>query len=316
MPITWRPATWNDIEPCLAIQPTNRGDGFPDVKSALKAWKQLFDHPFFVSGVFESATPTNGHSLVGFGCGVLVTSGFADAEISNPRPDITSRIIASLDSGSSALASWNDVAQANAGAGVDIANLMVAWRDDILSPQERHDLQVAIATGFTEVVAGYRMRRILLETTTKPVTDFHRRSLEYQVVAEFPEIGRVIHLMTKESAAILPGSLGNVIFKAARPLLRLRESDQQLLLAALKGATDTELAAQLGLTPSAVKARWRSAFARIEEMMPDLVDNSEDHDGRGAQKRHRVLAYVRTHMEELRPYDWQAQGKAKSARSI
>jgi hypothetical protein len=38
--------------------------------------------------------------------------------------------------------------------------------------------------------------------------------------------------------------------------------------------------------------------------MPDLVRDVVNHEGRGTQKRHRVLDYVRSHPEELRPFDW------------
>lgn len=311
MPITWRPATWDDIEPSLAIQPNNRGDGLPDARLALASWKTFFHDPFFFSAVIESSPPIQGHRLIGLGAAVLVNSQFADAEVSNPQPDITSRIMASLHSARSALATWNEVAQANAHDGVNVVIVYVAWRDDILSPADRHAVEVSCPVSFADALAGFRIHRILVETTSKPVTDFHRRSVEYRIIAEFPDIERAIHLMTKESATVLPGSIGNIIFRFHEPILRLRDSDQQLLLAALKGATDTELALQLGMSSSAIKARWRSAFARIEEAMPDLIGDAEDRDGRGSQKRHRVLAYMRTHMEELRPYDWKVQAKRR-----
>jgi hypothetical protein len=108
----------------------------------------------------------------------------------------------------------------------------------------------------------------------------------------------------------MPGSVGNILFSVRKPALRLRDSDQQLLLAALRGATDQELASGLGFSLSAVKARWRSAIARVEETMPDLVCDAVSHEGRGAQKRHRVLAYVRSHPEELRPFDWATKNLA------
>jgi hypothetical protein len=116
--------------------------------------------------------------------------------------------------------------------------------------------------------------------------------------------------MTQESAQGMPGSVGNVLFSIREPTLRLRDSDQQLLIAALRGATDRELASGLGFTLSAVKARWRSAIARVEETMPDLVCDDVYHEGRGSQKRHRVLAYVRSHPEELRPFDWTTKNLA------
>ena len=108
--------------------------------------------------------------------------------------------------------------------------------------------------------------------------------------------------------------LGNVLFNFREPVIRLRQSDQQMLLAALRGATDAELATELGVTVSAVKARWRSTFASVAAAMPGLVRDESDNECRGSQKRHRVLAYVRTHPEELRPFDWKARGINGKAR--
>lgn len=113
----------------------------------------------------------------------------------------------------------------------------------------------------------------------------------------------------------LPGSVANPLFSTAKPVLRLRESDQELLLAALEGATDSELARQLGLTLSAIKARWRSIFEKAAKVMSELLEEDVREEIRGSQKRHRVLAYVRNHMEELRPYDWGTNETADGCRN-
>jgi hypothetical protein len=310
MSITWRPATWNDIEPGLSIQANNRCDALVGAKAGIAAWRHVCRDPFFRSAVLESIPTVGGHRLVGFGASVFVAHAFAEAELANPRPDIGSRIIASIHSGQSVLATRNEVAQANAGGGVEVVVLCGHWRDEILSPEERYTAQTLLASSFTEEHAGYRIRRIFHETACVPARDFLRRSVVYQAIAEFPELGRVIHLMTPESVKAVPASLGNVLFHFREPALRLRDSDQQLLLAALRGATDLELAAELGVTFSAVKARWRSTFARIAEAVQGLVSDAGGHEGRGTQKRHRVLAYVRSHPEELRPYDWKRKLRA------
>ena len=281
MPITWRPATWSDIEPSLSIQIKNRGDALVGVEAALDAWRHLVRDPFFASAVFEASPVIRGNRLVGFGASVLVSPAFANAEIGNPRPDINSRVIASIHSGESVLATRNEVARANAGEGVEVLVLYGNWRDQILSPAERQDMQTLLASSFTEWHAGYRVRRILHETADEPAREFLQRSVEFRAIAQFSERGRVIYLMTSESGRALPGSLGNVIFSFHEPVLRLRDSDQQLLLAALRGATDTELVTELGVKLSAVKARWRSTFARIAEAMPDMVSDVNDHEGRG-----------------------------------
>jgi len=164
-----------------------------------------------------------------------------------------------------------------------------------------------LPSSFTEWHAGYRIRRILQETCDKPTREFLERSVVYQAIAKFPDLERILYVMTGDSVKAVPGSLGNILFNFREPMLRLRDSDQEMLWAALKGATDLELSTDLGVTVSAVKARWRSTFMRIADAMPSLISDVGNRDCRGMQKRHRVLSYVRSHPEELRPYDWQTK---------
>lgn len=304
MSLTWRPATWSDLELGISIQPKLRGNSLVDVQAANKAWEHLFRSPYFASAILESSPPILGHRVVGFGASVFISAPFANDEIANPHPDINSRIIASVHLGRSVLAGKKDVARANAGDGVVAVVLCGVWRDELLGPAEKYEAKTLLVSSFVEYHAGYRFRAILTETADEPTREFIQHSIVYRTIAEFPQMGRVIHLMTNESVKAEPASMGHMLFKFREPTLRLRESDQELLLAALHGATDPELAAELGVTLSAVKARWRSTFARIEEVMPTLVQTPDTNGGRGAQKRHRVLAYVRSHPAELRPYDW------------
>jgi hypothetical protein len=304
MPITWRRPFWIDIQQNLSIQPKNRGDVLVGAVAAVLAWKHLFHEPSFGGIIVESNPPLQGHRVVGFGCAVFVSSDFADAEIANPRPDINSRVIASVHAGESILPTRDAVAHANATQGVDVVVLYASClRNEILTPSDKQDALAILASTFVECYAGYRFRRVICETADEQSRRNIEASVVYRTVAEFPEVGRTLHCMNRESVDALSSSLGNVLFRFSEPQLKLRESDQELLLAALGGATDTELANELGVTFAAVKARWRSTFSRIAERMPELVgDNDGQDDCRGKQKRHQVLAYVRSHPEELRPY--------------
>jgi len=174
-----------------------------------------------------------------------------------------------------------------------------------LSPSESAKVQMLLPSCYTELHAGFRIRRILWETACDHEERFARSSGVYRAIGEFPDLGRALNIMSSMTAAEVPGSLGNVMCSYTDPVLRLRESDQQLLLAAQNGATDWELTAKLGLSLAAVKARWRSTFARIALVRSDLVSGEDTGNNRGLQKRHGVLAYVRAHPEELRPYMWQ-----------
>jgi len=310
MPIVSRHTTWNDIEAALEIDLGVIGERLVDTRAAMAAWKHMFESPFFASETLQADPPIQGHSLVAFGASVMVLAEFMDDEIAHPRPDINSRIVASIHAGKSVLANKVKVARANAGGGVDVVVLCGIWRDGILSPSETLMVQNTLPSGFTERHVGYRIGRILQETTFPAGREFLDASVVYRAIGEFPELGRTIHLMNRESVQSMRASLGNKLFDYHEPVLRLRESDQQLLKAALGGQTDAKLATSIGLTFSAVKARWRSTFARVQEVMPDLVADPDDRDGRGAQKRHRVLAYIRNHPEELRPFDWKAAMRA------
>jgi hypothetical protein len=78
----------------------------------------------------------------------------------------------------------------------------------------------------------------------------------------------------------------------------------KIVAAALKGATHQELSFELGISVPAVKKRWRSIYIEVEDHMPELFANyTAAEDGkRGPQRRHTVLAYMRDHPAELRPF--------------
>jgi hypothetical protein len=302
--MSWRPILGADLLSCLALQAANQGDKLVGFDAALHVWRGLLRDPFFIAVAFESDPPIGGRSLIGFGASAFVSAKFMAEELADPRPDINSRIIASVQSGQSVVLTRDEIARANAGQGVDSVILYGSWREDILSPSESAQVQMLLPSIYTKLHAGYRIGRIAWETACEHEERFARSSGVYRTIGEFPELGRALHFMSSVTAVEVPGSLGNVMCSYTEPVLRLHETDQQLLVAAQNGATDWELAASLGLKLAAVKARWRSTFARIAEVMPDLVSDQDTGNNRGLQKRHGVLSYIREHPEELRPYKW------------
>jgi hypothetical protein len=102
-----------------------------------------------------------------------------------------------------------------------------------------------------------------------------------------------------------PYSIAARLYHYRPPVLRLRPAEQRLLASALAGRTDPELSSDLGLSLESVKKRWMSIFSRVDEFAPAILSRDEtDGEGRGPQKRHRVVAYIRSHPEELRPFAW------------
>lgn len=82
-------------------------------------------------------------------------------------------------------------------------------------------------------------------------------------LAAFPDIDQVFNLLSPAEAFTQPMSTAATVFSHREPVLGLTAPEQELLVAALDGATDAELSVALSPTLPAVKARWRTIFARF-----------------------------------------------------
>ena len=111
----------------------------------------------------------------------------------------------------------------------------------------------------------------------------------------------------------LMGSWAGVLFDYHPPVFGLSESEQRLLVSALTGVTDEQLAETHGISLSAIKKRWISIHRRVQDAKPDLTSTDAPASGRGKEKRRRLLAYVRDHPEELRPVSHKLLGEGVRA---
>jgi hypothetical protein len=301
----WRPISEADLSRCLEIQPECLGDQIVGRSTALRIWRALLDNPAFQANVIESERPLAGHKIVACGMGVFVTKAFADLEITNPRPGLNSRIIAGIASEQPVVLSRLQIAAGNAGGGIDFVNMYGTWRDGIMNADQLAEAQALLGTSFVEHFSGYRFSRVLKEAIGHSRIALARATGTYRIVAEFRESESALAVVTRDSVLAAPYSVAATLYRYQSPVLRLRPAEQKLLAAALTGKTDAELSADLGLSIEAIKKRWMSIFDRIDEFKPAILGRGEaDSDGRGPQKRHRVVAYIRTHPEELRPFSW------------
>ena len=302
----WRPIVEADLSKCLEIQPACLGDQIVGRSAALRVWRTLLDNSAFQANVIESERPLAGHKIVACGMGVFVAKTFADHEIKNPRPGLNSRIIAGLATEEPVVLNRAQIAAGNAGQGLDFVNMYGTWRDGIMNASQLAEVQALLGTSFVEHFAGYRFNRVLKEAIGAARIALARATGTYRIVAEFQEHDSALAVVTRESVLTAPYSVAAKMYRYEAPVLRLRPAEQKLLAAALTGKTDAELSAELGLSIEAVKKRWMSVFDRVDEFKPEILSRDDvDSDGRGPQKRHRVIAYIRTHPEELRPFSWE-----------
>jgi len=304
----WRPISETDLTECLEIQTACMGDQIVGRSTALRVWKGLLHEPSFLANVIESERPLAGHRIVACGMGVFVTKSFADREIKNPRAGLNSRIIAGIASGDSPLLSRIQIAAGNAGEGVDFVNMYGMWREGIMNSDQLSEVHALLGTSFVEHFAGYRFNRVLKEAVGESSIALARATGTYRIVAEFKPSESALVVATRESVLTAPYSVAAALYRYQAPELHLRPAEQSLLAAALAGKTDAELSEALGLSIEAIKKRWMSIFDRIDEFKPEILSRSDaDSDGRGPQKRHRVVAYIRSHPEELRPFSWDSK---------
>jgi DNA-binding CsgD family transcriptional regulator len=303
--MTWREACEADLVECLAIEPRHLGDEIVGRERALAIWKELLQTRAFHSCVVESASLPG--RILGFGASVFVTADFASREIENPRPGLNSRIFASIADGRSVARSEADLYNTSVHDPLDVVTLYASWPEEGLSAEQLGEVQMLLAFGYVELHSGYRLNRLLVECIGAAQCDYVESSGVWRTAKKFAERGHHFSVMTREDAFSVSGSIAPSLFQYQEPVLGLRESERLLLVEALTRQSDTELAKRMNLSPATVKKRWQSLFERIADIRPELLPDESNGTGsqsRGPQKRHRILAYVRSHPQELRPYRW------------
>jgi hypothetical protein len=299
----WREANAEDLVECLAIEPRMWGDEIVGRERALEVWRSLTRSLACNSAVVE--TGGSKKKRVAFGFSVFVTPEFMDGELQNPWPGINGRILESAVRGEPVVRAESSLCGSN--DALDVVVMSCNYRYDGMTSEEAMQAEMALPMAFAEAHLGYRLNRIVVETITERQRRVHESSGVWRMVAEYRGGERALLLLTAKHALSVSGSVAGPMFDYHEPVLRLRDSEKRLLAEALKGGTHRELAAKLNLSLPTVKKRWASLFEAIAEVRPDLLPNGERRESvesRGPQKRHRILAYVRAHPEEVRPYRW------------
>ena len=298
--MNWRPLRAAELETCLRVEPGNVGDELIGWPAALSAWKTLSKSPAFNSAVVETQTSDGTARIVGFGASAFVTPEFANAELANPTPGMMSRLIASVYHERAVVLDYDALSLANAQDSLDLFVLRGSCAADVTDPQEFHEAQMALAASFIEIHLGYSLQRVIGEPMLDVSIEMCERSGVWRRIGNSTIWAAQRRDITEEFN--WPFSR---LFYAHKPIFGFKRAEQELLSVALDWHTDEELAAALHLHVGSVKKRWASIIDRVAHIAPQIVEGEkvvETAHVRGRQKRHRVLAYVREHPEELRPF--------------
>lgn len=308
--MTWREVCEADLIECLGIEPLHLGEEIVGHKQAIAIWKQMIRSRSFHSSVIELLQPQGRKKIVDFGASVFVTEDFANRALENPRPYLNSRLIAGIQSGDAVVLPEASLCDFESPQALDIVILggNSPTRKSSLSPEQVAQAATLLPFSFEELHVGYHLNRIFTETISVAQRDLYESSGVWRTMKIFPDSERALVVLTREQALSVSGSVAASLFLYQKPVLRLRNTDKHLLSEAMHGETDAELAINLNLTLSSIKKRWNNLFMRVEEVYPSLLpdDDGKGGEGRGRQKRHHILAYVRAHPQELRPFRWRS----------
>lgn len=312
--LSWRKTRRDELSECLRLHPAKNGAETLEPHQVLDAWRTLLGMTYAARSSVIELQRKSGTEIVGFGFGVFVKQGFAEAELRNPAPGLNSRIIESIFNRQPVVATYEEVRDANTRSDLVQVILDASWKEDSLHPEQIQEVRVFLARSYQELHAGYRLSKMLSELVDE--RDFlHAQGLRpFRIVDRFEEYrkahpdsvwnpNRALSMATAESMRGDPGSVAAELFYNHRdPRFGLTREEQELLEVALDGVEDATAAKVLFVTLPAIKRRWQNIFHRIGALMPDLCP--PDGEGtRGIQKRQRILSYIRNHPEEIRPFD-------------
>ena len=315
---SWRKTQASDLVKCLQLHPAKNGAEIVGHARAVRAWQQLFEMSHATRSALVETHGRDRVEIVGFGFASFVKKSFAEDEVRNPRPGLNSRIIESIVKGNSVIAAYAGVRDANTRGDLQQVVLDTSWKSGPLTAAEVDEVRVLLGRAYQELFAGYRFSRILAEMVDE-IDLWHVRGLRsFRVVDRFEDFrranpktewnpDRLLVEVTLDSIRADPHSVAAGLFQHhAPPQFAFTRGEQGLLELAVEGADDVSIAKSSFVTLPAIKRRWSSIFERVGSIRPDICPL--DGEGtRGIQKRQRILTYVRSHPEELRPFDhgWQ-----------
>ena len=319
---SWRKTRASDLAECLQLHPAKNGAETVGQARAARAWQQLLEMSHATRSAVVETHRKDRVEIVGFGFASFVKKSFAEDEFRNPRPGLNSRIIESIVKENSVIATYAEVRDANTRGDLQQVILDTSWKNGPLAAAEVDEVRVLLGRGYQELFAGYRFSRILSEMVDE-VDLWHVRGLKsFRVVDRFedfrranPATGwnpdRLLLEVTLDSMRADPHSVAAGLFQHhVPPQFAFTRGEQELLELALEGADDVSIAKSSFVTLPAIKRRWSGIFERVGSIRPDLCPL--DGEGtRGIQKRQRILTYVRSHPEELRPFNLRSQKTGK-----
>lgn len=279
------------------------------------AWLRLLDYEAKSTVVFEELQDSRVR-IFGVGVSVFVNDEFMREAKTPPFFWIGPELARRIARGNSPLLPGRSLRDANARGGLNL----LTW-EGCIRPEDagRAETYNKMILAFIEEHRGFLWKEIIgaqahsaeaLRSMLKSggaLFDAVKSRWMDSPEKDPQEIVAKPHLigLDREIALSRPGSWVGGLFDYEPPRCGFSRGEQRLLISALGGETDEQLAHALGISRSAIKKAWHSIYDRVARCLPELVQGESRLDTtmseRGKEKKHRLLGYLREHPEELRP---------------
>lgn len=315
MAISYRPMREKDVRKCVGIVAEHPIIGLRYtgvLKDLQTAWLTLLGQESFRAVVFEDYQQGS-VKIIGMGVSAFLSDDFLN-EIKQPPffwvgPELAKRI----SHGESTLLSDHALREANIKGGLNLLVWEGTIKPEFWGCAEAH---ATVMTSFIEQHRGFFLKELIGQLSARESFEVAVRSGGQLLQRDgryvdftsqsVDDIFKRPHYvgMTRNVALSRIGAWAGSLFLYQAPQCGFRPSEQRLLLAALGGGTDRELAEEVGISLPAVKKTWLSIYGRVSKQLPSIFPNGvaipEDGE-RGREKKQHLIAYLRDHPEELRP---------------
>lgn len=316
--IRYRLARPDDVATCvqfIADHPVLGPRYGSTIEQVGTVWRRFLGSDALFSLVSEEIGPGNTGRTICSQIASFVSNDFATELVTPPLKWIGPALVNRCLHGPVPILSDAEIRHANSTDGLNILVWPTGPRSDFDNLPELFRGSQAI---FFDMYRGFNVKRIQTQAThpmemlmavnsggwyLRDTASTHFQSFQEPAESMFLQP----HMLeaTREKAAERPGSWASLFFAYQKPSIGFTRSEQRLLSAALQGGTDQELSDQIGISLSAVKKVWAGIYFRAQSRKPfDLMLELDErvNGDRGKEKRRKLLAYLRVHPEELKPY--------------
>lgn len=261
------------------------------------------------AGCIEWMNAAGAWEMGAVGVSLFVSDGAVEAYLKPRTRSFAIDVLSGIMAGQTGLhLDRKEIATANRHGRLNLFVVGFGKSPALTDPEILRPLLAKAIEHYVKTHEGYHLSRILREDA-EPVAQTLLQS-GMREIQRFPAgkgPARVAMLRDRsEEQPLFPDSMTARLFSYAKPQLGFSHAEKRVLLRALEGLSDAEIATDLGLSSNTIKHTWRSIYTRAAKIAPSVINMSEpdfaDLGVRGQEKRRYLIAYVRDNPSELRPY--------------